>query len=114
MVGITLQRLLAIGIVLVKMFLVVEEQVFRCSCFNLPFLFSSKRHGFKAHGCHFDKSDPGQAHLKQQCKKNTQTTFASPSKSDRKEKEIEGKEITKRKANAIKIQLKYYIVILPM
>ena len=52
------------------MFLVVEEQDFRCSCFNLPLLFSSKSHGFKAHGCHFNKSDPGQAHLKQRCKKN--------------------------------------------
>ena len=89
------------------MFLVVEEQDFRCSCFNLPLLFSSKSHGFKAHVCHFNKSDPGQAHLKQRCKKNTQTTFASPSKSDRKEKEIEEKGIAKRKANAIKIQVKY-------
>ena len=32
------------------MFSVAEEEYSRCSCFNPPLLFISKRYGLKAHG----------------------------------------------------------------
>ena len=45
----TLPSLVAIGIVVVDMFLVAEEEDFRYSRFNLPFLLISKGHGLKEH-----------------------------------------------------------------
>ena len=60
--------------------LVAEEENSRCSCFNPPLLFISKRH-----------SDPGHTRSKQQYDKNLKTIFPSPSKNVvEKEKENNG------------------------
>ena len=46
----TLPNLVSIGIVVVEMFLVPEVKDSRCSRFNPPLLFISKRHGLKLDG----------------------------------------------------------------
>ena len=46
----TFLNLLVIGIEVVEIFLMIEEQDSKCSCLNLPLLFISKGHRLKALG----------------------------------------------------------------
>ena len=55
---VSLPSLVAIDIVVVEMFLVVEEEDSRCSCFSLPLLLSLKDMVWKHTVYHINNSNP--------------------------------------------------------
>ena len=67
------------------MFLVIKDEDSRCSCFNLPLLFISERHGLKAQVKSYNNSNPGHTSLKQKSEKNLKIKTVLGNNSARKE-----------------------------